>query len=64
MADFRQNIGTHFVNDRHNLYFYVRDSRIPHGSFDNPRRLTQDGSIYLVCIVIAAALLIAWGVAA
>ena len=63
MTDFRQNIGTHYVNDRDGLYRFVRDSRLPWGTFDNPRRLTHTGSLYLVCVVIALTLLIAWGAA-
>ena len=64
MTDYRQNIGTHFVNDRSGLYSFVRDSRIPHGTFDPYPRLTQSMALYLVAAVIGVVLLIAWGAAA
>ena len=64
MNDYRQNISSHYTMDRHSLYYFVRDSRLPWGTFDNPHRLTQTGSLWLVCAVIALTMLITWGAAA
>ena len=63
MSDYRNNIGTHYVNDRDNLYRFVRDSRLPWGSFDPPHQITQSGALYMVAAVLAVVMLIAWGAA-
>lgn len=64
MKDFRDNISTHYVNDRDNLYRFVRDSRLPWGTFDPPLQMTQSGALYAVSAVIAVVFLLAWSIAA
>jgi hypothetical protein len=54
----RDTIGSHVCNDRHELYAFVRDTRLPAGYFDNPWRITPNRVLWALTIL-AAALLVA-----
>ena len=50
----KDDIGTHYSNDRANLYAFERNSRIPRGYFDG-RRVSVDA---IVVVFVALCLLV------
>ena len=63
MNDYRQNISSHYTMDDSRLYYFVRDSRLPWGTFDHPHKITQSGALWMVCAILAVVRAIAWGAA-
>jgi hypothetical protein len=51
----RPIISTHFSNDDHRLYAYVRDSKIPHGTF-GPRYPWGSVVLWVACALIVLCL--------
>ena len=64
MTDYRSRISSHYTMDDSRLYYFVRDSRLPWGTFDPPLQMTQSGALYAVSAVIAVVFLLAWSIAA
>lgn len=50
-------ISTHFSNDDARLYSFVRDSRLPHGTFDAEWRITPNRALWVVVGVLAGLLI-------
>jgi hypothetical protein len=55
----RDNISSHYTNDRDDLYRFVRDSKIPLGYFDR-KRLTADQLVVWTCII-CGLIAVIWG---
>lgn len=55
----KRDIGSHYTQDEWRLYEFVRDSKIPHGTFD--RGISADAVVVGACVVcLALALLGMW----
>ena len=52
----RDRISTHVCNDDRRLYEFVRDSKIPHGTFDTGYRLTANRALWIATTIVAIVL--------
>lgn len=54
----KPSISTHFANDDLRHYSFVRDSRLPIGTFPRGSRISPDAIVFAACIVLGGLVLV------
>lgn len=55
----RTDISSHYANDDRRLYEFTRNTRLPHGTFDQHPRITPNALLWAATAILAVALLTA-----